>query len=77
MEPPGRRSPPPEAAESSESEADPQDFDDQKRSGIVWQNHEGELIEDMWFRPGRAERQSMESEIAPVLGHAGQEAPQT
>ena len=45
--------------------------------GVIWENHEGDLIEDMWFCPGEADRQFMRGEIAQLLGYARSEPPRT
>ena len=55
--PEGRGAPPPEQVYRRVTFFfEPTDFEGTKRSGIVWENHEGELIEDIWFRPGTANR---------------------
>ena len=47
---------------------DPSDFEGVKRSGIVWENHEGELLQDMWFQLGTANRDFLQGDIAQSLG---------
>ena len=76
--PKGRGAPPPDQVYRRVTLLfDARDFEEEKKGGIVWENHEGDLIEYMWFRPGEADRQFLQGEIAPVMGYARREPPLT
>ena len=56
--PEGRGAPPPDQVYRRVTFLfDVNDFAEEKRGGLVWQDHEGALVEDMWFRAGGAEHQ--------------------
>ena len=55
--PEGRGAPPPEQVYRRVTLFfEPTDFEKEKRSGIIWESHQRGLIEDIWFRPGEANR---------------------
>ena len=76
--PEGRGAPPPDQVYRRVTLFfDPTDFEKEKRSGIVWESQQGDLIEDIWFRPGQANRDFLQREIAQVLGCAAMESCRT